>query len=108
MAIPRSIERFLSDQRVRYAVVPHQPAYTAQEEAALAHVPGSQWAKTVACLADGRPILAVVPAPSRIDLNRLRDLMHLPSLEEIFTQLVQHEDMEAVAKDIAEAISNRG
>src|SRR5215467_5587869 len=35
---------------------------------------------------------------------RLRDLMHVPSLEEIFTQLVQHEDMEAVAKDIAEAI----
>jgi ABC-2 type transport system ATP-binding protein len=34
----------------------------------------------------------------------LRDLMHLPSLEEIFTQLVQHEDMEAVAKDIADAI----
>jgi len=38
-------------------------------------------------------------------VGRLRDLMHLPSLEEIFTQLVQHEDMEAVAKDIAGAIS---
>jgi ABC-2 type transport system ATP-binding protein len=38
-------------------------------------------------------------------VSRLRELMHLPSLEEIFTQLVQHEDMEAVAKDIAEAIS---
>ncbi len=41
-------------------------------------------------------------------VGRLRDLMHLPSLEEIFTQLVQHEDMESVAKDIAEAISHRG
>ena len=40
-------------------------------------------------------------------VSRLRDLMHLPSLEEIFTQLVQHEDMEAVARDIAEAISQR-
>jgi ABC-2 type transport system ATP-binding protein len=40
-------------------------------------------------------------------VGRLRDLMHLPSLEEIFTQLVQHEDMEAVARDIAQAISNR-
>jgi ABC-2 type transport system ATP-binding protein len=37
-------------------------------------------------------------------VGRLRDLMHLPSLEEIFTQLVQHEDMEAVAKDIAGVI----
>jgi ABC-2 type transport system ATP-binding protein len=40
-------------------------------------------------------------------VGRLRELMHLPSLEEIFTQLVQHEDMEAVARDIAEAISQR-
>jgi ABC-2 type transport system ATP-binding protein len=38
-------------------------------------------------------------------VGRLRDLMHLPSLEDIFTQLVQHEDMEVVAKDIAQAIS---
>jgi ABC-2 type transport system ATP-binding protein len=38
-------------------------------------------------------------------VGRLRNLMHLPSLEEIFTQLVQHEDMEAVARDIAAAIS---
>ena len=37
-------------------------------------------------------------------VDRLRDLMHLPSLEEIFTQLVQHEDMEAVAKNIAGVI----
>lgn len=43
-----------------------------------------------------------IKAEDRVD--RLRGLMHLPSLEEIFTQLVQHEDMEAVAKDIAEAM----
>ena len=40
-------------------------------------------------------------------VGRLRDLMHLPSLEQIFTELVQHEDMEAVAKDIAEVISTK-
>jgi ABC-2 type transport system ATP-binding protein len=38
------------------------------------------------------------------NVGRLRDLMNLPSLEEIFTQLVQHEDMEAIAKDIVQAI----
>jgi ABC-2 type transport system ATP-binding protein len=37
-------------------------------------------------------------------VGSLRDLMKLPSLEEIFTQLVQQEDMEAVARDIVEAI----
>jgi len=38
-------------------------------------------------------------------VGRLRGLMQLPSLEEIFTQLVQQQDMEEVAKDIVETIS---
>jgi ABC-2 type transport system ATP-binding protein len=41
-------------------------------------------------------------------VSRLRDLMNLPSLEEIFTQLVHHEDMEAAARYIAVAISRHG
>jgi Ala-tRNA(Pro) deacylase len=71
MSIPRSIEQFFGDQHVAYSVVRHPPAYTAQQEAAMAHVPGKQWAKTVACVADDRPILAVVPAPSVVDFDRL-------------------------------------
>jgi len=39
-------------------------------------------------------------------VGRLRELMQLPSLEEIFTQLVQHEDVEAIAKDIVQVISH--
>jgi ABC-2 type transport system ATP-binding protein len=33
-------------------------------------------------------------------VGRLRDLMHLPNLEEIFTQLVQQDDMESRARAI--------
>jgi ABC-2 type transport system ATP-binding protein len=39
-------------------------------------------------------------------VDRLRDLMHAPSLEGIFAQLVEHRDLEAVARDIACAIAN--
>jgi Ala-tRNA(Pro) deacylase len=74
MPIPRSVEKFLGDQHVAYSVLHHRPAYTAQEGASIAHVPGRQWAKTVACFADERPILAVVPAPSLVDLDRLREI----------------------------------
>jgi Ala-tRNA(Pro) deacylase len=74
MSISPSVERFLGNQQVAYSVLPHRPAYTAQEEAALAHVPGRQWAKTVACLADERPILAVVPASSLVDFDRLCEI----------------------------------
>ena len=38
-------------------------------------------------------------------VDRLRDLMHAPSLEGIFAQLVEHHDVEAVARDIACAIA---
>jgi Ala-tRNA(Pro) deacylase len=76
MPIPRSIEQFLTSQQVPYEVIAHRRAYTAQEEAAVSHVPGRHWAKTVSCLADDRPILAVVPATSLVDLDRLRDIAH--------------------------------
>lgn len=33
-------------------------------------------------------------------VERLRDLMHLPSLEEIFSQLIEQRDLEAAARDI--------
>jgi ABC-2 type transport system ATP-binding protein len=36
---------------------------------------------------------------------RLREILETPSLEEIFTQLVKQEDMEARARDIAAAIA---
>jgi ABC-2 type transport system ATP-binding protein len=38
-------------------------------------------------------------------VSRLRDLMQLPNLEEIFTQLVEQDDMESRAKEIAAAIA---
>lgn len=72
MPIPRSIEHFLGDQHVPYSVLHHRPAYTSQEEAAVTHIPGRQWAKTVACFADDQPVLAVVPASSLVDVDRLR------------------------------------
>ena len=38
-------------------------------------------------------------------VSRLRDLMHLPNLEEIFTQLVEQHDMESRAREIAATIA---
>src|SRR5215472_8817823 len=38
-------------------------------------------------------------------VTRLRDLMHLPNLEEIFTQLVEQHDMESRAREIASVIT---
>jgi hypothetical protein len=37
-------------------------------------------------------------------VSQLRDVMNLSSLEAVFTQLVEQQDMEKTARDIADAI----
>ena len=69
-----SIHEFLREAQVRYTVVPHRPAFTAQEEAAVTHVPGRDWAKVVICFVDGVPIEAVLPATCTINLQHLLKL----------------------------------
>jgi Ala-tRNA(Pro) deacylase len=69
-----TIHEFLREAHVPYTVVPHPLAFTAQEEAAAARVPGRDWAKVVVCFVDGQPIEAVVPAPSFVNLDELLEL----------------------------------
>jgi len=40
-------------------------------------------------------------------VENLRTLMQVPSLEEIFTQLVQHQDTERIAQEIAEVVQSQ-
>jgi Ala-tRNA(Pro) deacylase len=69
---PRSIDEFLKNAHVPFTTFQHAAAFSAQKEAALSHVPGRSWAKTVICFADDEPIAAVVPAHVTVDLERLR------------------------------------
>jgi Ala-tRNA(Pro) deacylase len=71
---PRSIDRFLYEARVPFTTFRHEPAFTAQEEAAVSHVPGRSWAKIVVCFVDDEPILAVLPAHLIADLEEVRVL----------------------------------
>jgi Ala-tRNA(Pro) deacylase len=72
MAIPESIRRFVEARGIEFTPLHHRVAYTAQEEAAATHVPGKEWAKTIVCIADGRPVLAMVTANDHLDLEALR------------------------------------
>jgi Ala-tRNA(Pro) deacylase len=65
------VHEFLRQAHVPYTIVPHRPAFTAQEDAAATHIRGRDWAKVVVCFVDGIPIQAVVPAPTVVDLERL-------------------------------------
>lgn len=72
MAIPSSIRDYLQQHGVSYSVVEHPVAYTAQEEAAAAHVAGREWAKAVVCMVDDQPTIAVLPADRVVDFARFR------------------------------------
>lgn len=68
------LNRYLQEHHVPYQVIPHPPAYTAQETAALAHVPGRALAKPVMVKLDGRIAMVVLSAAERLDLGRLREV----------------------------------
>ena len=68
----RKLREFLDSHAVRYFVVSHSPAYTAQEIAAAAHVPGKELAKTVMVTLDGKMAMVVLPASRQLDFVLLR------------------------------------
>ena len=71
MAVSPTIQEFLRRSNVAYSVLPHAPAFTAQEEAAATHTTGWRWAKSVVCFIDGEPVQAVVPAHFVVNLDHL-------------------------------------
>jgi Ala-tRNA(Pro) deacylase len=68
----QKLKQFLDSRQVKYVTIQHSPAYTAQEIAASAHIPGKQLAKTVMVKIDGKMAMAVLPASYKVDLDRLK------------------------------------
>ncbi|MEE8146608.1 MAG: YbaK/EbsC family protein [Longimicrobiales bacterium] len=78
---------FLADHHVKFVTISHSAAFTAQEIAATAHVPGKQLAKTVVVKIDGKVALAVLSALDMVSLERLKkatgaEMVELASEEE--------------------------
>jgi Ala-tRNA(Pro) deacylase len=70
----KKLKEFLDSRKVKYVTISHSLAYTAQEVAASAHIPGKELAKTVVFKADGEFALAVLPASYQIDFARLKEV----------------------------------
>jgi Ala-tRNA(Pro) deacylase len=68
----RALQTFLDRHQVKYVTIRHSPAFTAQEIAASAHIPGKQLAKTVIVKLDGQLAMAVLPASDTVDVERLK------------------------------------
>lgn len=66
------LKEFLDAEKVKYVTISHSTAYTAQEIAAAAKIPGKELAKTVIVKLDGRMAMAVLPASAMVDLDALK------------------------------------
>lgn len=66
------LQEYLDSNHVRYVAVKHSPAFTAQELAASAHIPGKDVAKTVVVKLDGEMALVVLPAHHMVRMNHLK------------------------------------
>ena len=71
--LAKGLKEFLDKEHVRYSTLTHAPAFTAEEIAASAHIPGKNLAKTVMVKLDGKLAMAVLPAPEKVDIDRLRE-----------------------------------
>jgi len=67
----RKIREFLDSNHVKYVTIAHSKAYTAQDIAASAHIPGKQLAKTVMVKIEGKMAMAVLPASYKVDFEML-------------------------------------
>jgi Ala-tRNA(Pro) deacylase len=75
------LKEFLDQEHVKYVTIGHSPAYTAQEIAATAHIPGKQLAKTVIVKVDGELAMIVVPASEQVRLSRIRETLGTQDVE---------------------------
>lgn len=72
------VREFLDSRGVKYGFIRHSPAFTAEEVAQSARVPGRDFAKTIVVSLDGDMALVVLPADRRIVLADLREMMQAP------------------------------
>src|SRR5262245_42904392 len=72
MAILRSLQRLLDENRVPYEVHAHRETVTARETAAADHVPPSEMVKVVILAAHDGLLMAAMPATHTLELESLR------------------------------------
>ncbi|MCS7033824.1 MAG: deacylase [Phycisphaerae bacterium] len=76
-----NVVSYLDREGVQYKLLHHRRTYTAQDLAAAEHVSGWNVIKPVLVKADERLMLCALPAAQRIDLDRLKQVLHARKVE---------------------------
>ena len=75
------LKEFLDKEHVKYVSIDHSPAFTAQEIAAVAHIPGKELAKSVIVKVDDELAMVVVPASEHVRLGILKETLGAKKVE---------------------------
>jgi Ala-tRNA(Pro) deacylase len=94
MSVLKSLKDYLDDNGIKYKAISHSPAYTAQEIAALVHVPGKELAKTVIVRTEDGYAMVVLPASRKINFDILKNVMSTKQVE-----LAKEEEFEKMFPD---------
>lgn len=81
MAVYKKLKDFLDKNRVKFEANRHKEVYTAQEIAAVQHVPGDNMAKVVIVKADGKLGMLVLPATHKIDFKKLQSVLKVKNIK---------------------------
>ena len=91
MSVTKKLADFLKTNKVKFEKITHAETFTSQETAQVEHLPGKEVAKVVMAKADGKDVMAVLPASFKLDLNKLKKLVRAKDVrlasEQEFTKL---------------------
>jgi Ala-tRNA(Pro) deacylase len=77
----KKLRDFLDSKNIKYVTIEHSRAYTANEIAATAHIPGKELAKTVMVKIDGKMTMTVLPAYCKINFELLQEAAGASNVE---------------------------
>jgi len=77
---------FLDQNKVKYITIKHSAAFTAQEIAAVSHIPGKILAKTVMIKIGGKFAMAVLPASHKISFSNLKQVLSTEAVRLAYEQ----------------------
>ena len=89
-----SLMEYLNTRNIKFILISHSPAVTAQGIAGITHTPGQELAKTVIVKLEGRLVMAVLPAKFHVDLSLLKKNMKAK-----MASLATEEDFKAAFPD---------
>ena len=77
----KKLRDFLDSKNIKYVTIEHSRAYTANEIAATAHIPGKELAKTVMVKIDGKMTMTVLPAYCKVNFELLQEAAGASNVE---------------------------